>query len=332
MKHVLCFLCLLLLGSNIIRAQEAESRDKAAVMWGLSGVLPRDRAHWIRNFDYFQLIPGVAAMPMDVIPEDPLGRFQPDDLRQLAFLSDEAGCRFFFVVEVSSLNEQVQGSKEGKRTNYQQRFRQPVTLTAYRKAPGQERWEKLQPVSGSAKDKDMVGTSDVPEEERKQKMNQQRCKFLRKVPAQTAAELVGRALVEVKCRIRVQGPNAPVLLEYMLVNHSPLKLSTIYLELPEQNHDGELRTQSLLHGKDLSQVRILEPYETSPSSLTFELEEGWKPLVTNVRVRIEGWSQEELDAKQSRRKGLQIHRTEWQEHENLPPPAHEMNWETEEGK
>ncbi|MCC5848191.1 MAG: hypothetical protein JJU29_08860 [Verrucomicrobia bacterium] len=54
-------------------------------------------------------------------------------------------------------------------------------------------------------------------------------------------------------------------------------------------------------------------------------------LEPEPRSQAEVMRQEELDNRRSKREGLRVPRSDWKEHENLPPPAHEMDWETEEG-
>ncbi len=325
------FLSILILSSLKIPAQEPASAEKAQVMWALSGVLPRDRAHWIRNFDFRQMVPGISVMPIDLIPEDPLFRFQPEDLRQLASICDEAGCRFFFVVELSGLSEQVHSTREGKRQNFQQIFSQNVSLTAYRKAPGSTVWEKINPVSETAQHKDMIGTSDDPQEQRAFNINRQRCEFLREVPAETAANLVGEMVVELKKSPKPPENKPPGSIAFTLTNRSPLELNSLYIWVPMKGK-YETRDQEFLFGETQKQMTPLGPYESKSGMITITPEKNWEPQTGQARVTVSGWSQEELNHSRGRRKRLRKQRNDWVEHKNLPPSAHEMDWETEEGE
>ena len=322
---------LLLPGAAVFAETGVAARSQGTVMWALAGVKPRDRAHWVRNFDFHQRVPGIAAMPMVVKDEADGHTFLPEELRQLAVLSDAAECRFFFVVEVGPLRETVNAFPEGRRRNFQQHFRQEVGLTAYRKAPESGQWEKVDPVRGGAEHKDMVGMSDLPRDELDRRKNQQRCEFLRKYPAETAAELVGRVLVEVEGRFEAGGRNGDIHFMYTLTNRSPLPLSTIYVTLPIQTPEGR-RAHEFLFGASLQQVGTLEPYGRAAAEEVVPFEPSWRPGPGNAWVSIDGWLQEELDSRRALRERRRVARRDWQEHAELPPAAHEMDWETEEGQ
>lgn len=312
------------------RAFELEPRSRGEVMWALSGVLSRDQAHWVRNFDYHQRVPGVAPKPMVVKTREHGGAFEPEELRRLAEICETAGCRFFFVVELGRLREQLHAFPEGRRRNYQQHFRQEVRLSAYRLAPESGRWEQVEPVQVMAEHRDMVGMFDLPSEERSRIQNQQRCEFLRRIPAQTAAQRLGRLFVKVEGRLEPGADSREIVFFHTLTNLSPLSLSTIYVTLPLRVPGGE-REHEFLFGESVRRVGTLDAYGSASSRATIPLQEGWRPDPDSAWVTIDGWSQEELDGRRALRERRRAQRSDWLEHENLPPEAHEMDWETEEG-
>ncbi|MDF3130631.1 hypothetical protein P0Y35_15590 [Kiritimatiellaeota bacterium B1221] len=337
-----CMLGLLLFASLSTPAQTPGPRSTGTVMWAVSGVHGRDIDHWIRNFDFHQLIPGIALEPVFGIPSEPpppedpekntlaisLPKITPADLRLMSEICDKSGCRFFFVVEVSVLSEKTHRLKEGNRENFQQLFRQTVTLTGYRKTGQSDHWEKISPVVKIAEAKDMVGTSDLSPDQLRQNKNRQRCEFMRKESAKVAAKGLGSILVEAK---KDQGENPPGQVSYTLTNHSPLPLSSIYLSIP-MKREHQLKNEDFLFGGSPENMVTLNPYASQTSIISLSSSEDVKPQFGQAVLTIDGWSKTELIESRSKRKRRRKSRNNWEEHQDLPPSAHEMNWETEKGE